>query len=133
MRRQLIPEGHSRPVGRYSPGLAVSGSGTLIFVTGQVAVDGDGKLLHPGDAGRQASVVFENLATVLAAGGGSLCDLVSIVIYAVDVKRDFRAISSVRDRVLSEPAPASTLVEVAGLVEDGVLLEISGVAVVGDR
>lgn len=130
MRRTLVPDGHSKPVGAYAPGVAVTG-GQLVFVSGQVATDAAGEVLRRGDPAGQTEVVFERLAEVLRSAGGGLHDLVSLVIYVVDVKRDFAAISTVRNRVLSDPAPASTLVEVAGLVEDGVLVEISGVAVVG--
>ncbi|MFC0435089.1 RidA family protein [Kutzneria buriramensis] len=125
--RALIPAGHSKPIGRYSPGVSVDG---LVFVSGQVATDADGAVLHPGDAAGQTEVVFERLRQVLAEAGGILADLVSVIVYVVDVKRDFQAVSGVRNRVLAEPGPASTLVEVSRLAEDGCLVEISGVAVV---
>jgi enamine deaminase RidA (YjgF/YER057c/UK114 family) len=129
MRNALIPAGHSKPVGRYSPGIAVQG-GSLVFVSGQVATDESGAVLEPGDVAGQTRVVFDRMGQVLKAAGGTLADLVSLVIYVVDVRRDFAAVSGVRNGLLSEPAPASTLVEVAALVEDGCLVEISGVAVV---
>lgn len=125
--RALVPAGHSKPIGRYSPGVAVD---RLVFVSGQVATDVHGAVLHPGDAAGQAEVVFERIGQVLAEAGGTLSDLVSVVVYVVDVKRDFPAVSGVRNRLLGEPAPASTLVEVSRLAEDGCLVEISGVAVV---
>lgn len=128
MRKALIPDGHSKPVGRYSPGIAVQG-GQLVFVSGQVSTDENGTVLKPGDAAGQTEVVFDRIAQVLAAAGATLADLVSLVIYVVDVRRDFPAISGVRNRLLSDPAPSSTLVEVASLVEDGCLVEISGIAV----
>jgi enamine deaminase RidA (YjgF/YER057c/UK114 family) len=130
--KALLPAGHSKPVGSYSPGIAtpLPGAGSLVFVSGQVATDAAGRVLRPGDAGAQAEIVFERIANVLAAAGGGLRDLVSVVIYLSDVARDFERVSAVRNGVLGDPAPASTLVEVAALAEPGCLVEISGVAVV---
>lgn len=128
----LIPVGHSKPIGRYSPGIAVGvpAGARLVFVSGQVATDDTGTVLCPDDAGGQATVVFDRIAEVVSSSGASLSDLVSLVIYLVDVRRDFAAVSAVRNTVLGEPAPASTLVEVSRLAEPGCLVEISAVAVV---
>ena len=132
MKTTLIPQGHSKPVGKYSPGLSVDG-GRFVFVSGQVATDAHGTVLAPGDAAKQTEVVFDRIEQVLAQAGATLADLVSLVIYVVDVKRDFAAVSGVRNRVLNDPSPTSALVEVSSLVEDGCLVEISGIAVVGPK
>jgi 2-iminobutanoate/2-iminopropanoate deaminase len=126
----LVPEGHSKPVGKYSPGIALrpEAAGSLVFVSGQVATDEHGRLLHPGDAGGQAEVVFDRLAAVLAAAGLGLADLVSLTIYVCDLGENFAAVSAVRNARLSEPGPSSAFVGVAALVEDGCLVEISGIA-----
>lgn len=127
----LTPEGHSKPVGRYSPGVVASApvDTRWVFVSGQVAVDARGSLVGPGDAGRQATEVFARIEQVLAQAGAALSDLVSLVIYLVDIG-DFPAVSAVRNRVLGEPAPSSTLVVVNRLVEAGCLVEVSGVALI---
>ncbi|GGM53933.1 enamine deaminase RidA [Longimycelium tulufanense] len=129
----LVPAGHSKPIGRYSPGVALSLplAGKLVFVSGQVATDQHGNVLSPGDAGGQTRVVFERIRGVLRAAGGDLPDIVNLVVYVADVKRDFTEISTVRNEMLGEPAPASTLVEVSRLAEEGCLVEISAIAVVG--
>ncbi|MER5214816.1 RidA family protein [Streptomyces sp. NPDC002838] len=133
--QSVVPSGHSKPIGRYSPGLScrMTGSSRMVFVSGQVATDAQGTVLSPGDAGGQAEAVFDNIRTVLQAADASLSDLVSVQIFLADVVRDFPAVSAVRNRVLGEPAPASVLVEVSRLAEDGCLVEISGVAIVDDR
>ena len=130
-RIQLVPSGHSKPVGKYSPGIAVTPAPgqRMIFVSGQVATDRHGTVRSPGDAGGQTEVVFERIGQVLAQAGGTLDDLVSLVIYLVNMK-DFTAVSTVRNRVLGTPAPSSTLVQVAALAENGCLVEISGIAVI---
>jgi 2-iminobutanoate/2-iminopropanoate deaminase len=130
----LIPEGHSKPIGRYSPGVQVPvpAGGSLIFVSGQVATDDQGKVLAADDPGGQARLVFERIAQVLAPAGASLADLVSVTIFLTDVAADFAAVSAVRNEVLSEPPPASVLVEVSHLAEPGCLVEIAGIAVLGN-
>lgn len=129
----LIPPGHSKPVGRYSPGVsaALPSGARMLFVSGQVATDKNGAVMASGDAQGQTEVVFQRMAQVLASAGGTLMDLVSVQIFLVDIARDFPAVSAVRDRVFGEFPPASTLVQVAGLVEPGVLVEINGVALLG--
>lgn len=129
-RKTLVPAGHSKPVGRYSPGVALQSeaAGSLVFVSGQVATDERGRLLHPDDPAGQAEVVFDRLAAVLAAAGLELADLVSLTIYVRDLAANFAAVSAVRNARLSEPGPSSAFVGVAALVEDGCLVEISGIA-----
>lgn len=131
----LIPEGHSKPIGKYSPGIAVSAptGAQLVFVSGQVATDDQGRVLSPGDAGKQTEIVFERIERVLDRAGATLGDLVSVVIYLTDVRRDFTMVSEVRNRVLHDPPPSSALVEVSRLAEPGCLVEISGVAMVHDQ
>jgi 2-iminobutanoate/2-iminopropanoate deaminase len=130
-RTALVPRGHSKPIGKYSPGIAVTlGAGSrLVFVSGQIATAHDGTVLAPGDAAGQAEIVFERISQVLARAGGDLSNLTSLVIYLTDVIGDFAAVSGVRNRVLAAPAPSSTLVEVSRLAEPGCLVEISGTAV----
>ncbi|AOJ06095.1 enamine deaminase RidA [Burkholderia sp. ABCPW 14] len=127
------PAGHSRPIGKYSPAVSVPiGAGQrLLFISGQVATDADGAVLAPGDAGAQTEAVFERLARILDTAGGDLSALVNVVIYLRDIA-DFPAVSAVRNRVLGTPPPASTLVQVASLAEAGCVVEISGIAVIGE-
>jgi enamine deaminase RidA (YjgF/YER057c/UK114 family) len=130
----IVPAGHSRPVGRYSPGLAVplDEGRDLVMVSGQVASDDAGRLVGADSPAAQAEAVFDRLEAVLQAAGGGLADLVSVVIYLVD-RDHFGPVSAVRNRRLGDPPPASTLVVVARLAEEGRLVEISGVAVVARR
>lgn len=128
-RRILVPPEHSKPVGSYSPGVAVdlAPSSRLVFVTGQVATDSEGTVLCQGDPAGQTHVVFDRIAAILAEAGAELGDLVSLVVYLPDLSH-FHAVSSVRNERLGAHAPSSTLVEVSRLVEAGCLVEISGVA-----
>ncbi|MGI9506105.1 MAG: RidA family protein [Geminicoccaceae bacterium] len=130
-KKTLCPEVHSRPIGAYSPGMSLklSDQMTLVFVAGQVATDEDGQVLHPSDAAGQTRIVFERIASVLDEAGGDLSHLVSLTIYVTDLA-DFDAVSGIRNEILGRRrlAPASALVQVAGLVEAGCLVEISAIA-----
>ena len=134
MKVPLLPEGHSRPIGRYSPGIAwtVSPGDRLVFVTGQVAVDAEGRTLALGDPAGQTEIVFHNIERVLAEAGGGLEDLVSLTVYLTD-RDDFQHVSRVRNAVLPDVAPSSTLVVVASLADPDHVVEISGVAIVPAR
>lgn len=121
------------------PGLApapgyshvVSGSGRLVFVAGQVALDEHGNVVGPGDVARQAEQVSENIRLALAAAGATFPDVVKLNYYLLDVG-SLPAVRQVRDRYVdtSRP-PASTAVEVKGLFRPEFLVEIEAVALVG--
>lgn len=131
MTRALItPPDHTKAIGAYSPGVKVSLEGkSLLFISGQVASDENGKAIGPGDPALQTEYVFQKIRAVLKEAGGDLEDLASVVIYVKSID-DFPAISGVRNKYLATARPSSTLVEVSRMALDEVLVEISGVAVV---
>ena len=126
----ISPKGHTKPIARYSPAIsvAISPGDRLLFISGQVASDSAGKTVFPGDPAGQTGYVFEKIEHLLVEAGGGLRDLVSLIIYLTDMA-NFEVVSSVRNRVLAEPAPTSTLLEVSGLALADHLVEISAVAV----
>ena len=125
------PEGVSPPVaGGYSHAVRVAlADATAIYVSGQLALDAAGTLVGIGDARAQARQVFENLRTILDANGATFTDVVKIDTFVTDLAA-LPAIREVRRGYLGEAPPASTLVEVAGLIEPDALLEVDLVAVV---
>ena len=127
----LVPESHSPPIGAYSPGVSVTmeAGDRLVFVSGQVAVDANGRTMFPTSPGEQARCVFERVDAVLASAGATKEDLVALTIYLTDID-DFDQISPVRDEWAPDPAPSSTLIEVSGLAVDDHHVEVSGIAVV---
>jgi enamine deaminase RidA (YjgF/YER057c/UK114 family) len=66
MQHVVAPEGVAAGRG-YSQ--VVTGRGRLVMVSGQIAQDGRGELVGPGDSAAQARQVFENLRRCLAAAG----------------------------------------------------------------
>ena len=120
------PEGLP-PVNGYSH--AVAYSGRTVVVSGQVPLDADGNLVGRGDPERQMVQVFANIATALVAAGLSMDDVVKLTVYLTDLS-DLDAFRRVRDRqIRAGQPPASTLVQVRGLINPEFRVEIDVVAV----
>jgi len=103
-------------------------AGDLLFVSGFVPVDGDGKLV-PGDVVAQTRQVFANIGAVLEAAGAGFGDVVKVTVFLIDID-DRQAVNTVRREVFGSARPASTLVEVSRLVVPGALIEVEAVAVI---
>src|SRR3954454_20991823 len=67
----------------FSQAVAVVGSARTIYVGGQNAVSGDGKVVGIGDLAAQTEQAFANLRTVLGEAGADLHDIVKWTIYVV--------------------------------------------------
>lgn len=128
MAKQFItPQGMMAPTG-YS--YAVKKSGTPVFIAGQVALDGTGRLVGEGDAAAQTEQVFQNLRTVVQACGGTMDDIVKITIYTVDAAHR-PAIVAARQRHFKEGQyPASTYIVITALALPQFLVEIEAVAMI---
>jgi reactive intermediate/imine deaminase len=128
VRRFLSPATLPAPFG-YSHVVDAAGS-RLVYVSGQVPLDRDGRLVGEGDLDAQTRQVFENLTAALEAAQASWADVVKLNYFVVDVSR-IASVRAIRDEYVdTEHPPASTLVEVSRLFRDDVLIEIDAVAVV---
>lgn len=106
------------------------GDGALLMLAGQVAVDDEGAVVAPGDAGAQAERVFEIVRDVLAAHGAGFDDVLHIRTFLTDLG-DLPAYGAVRRRLFRRtPPPASTTVQVGRLFLAGAVLEVEVTAVV---
>ncbi len=106
--------------------------GRTLYLSGQIAVDAQGKLVGAGDFRAQVKQVFENLNTRLAEGGATFKDVVKLNFYLTDAS-EMQALREVRDSYINLAAPpASTLVVVKQLVRPEYLLEVEAVAVAGE-
>jgi enamine deaminase RidA (YjgF/YER057c/UK114 family) len=108
----------------------VAGEGRTIFITGQVAWDGQGILVGGKDCEKQLQQCFENVENILGAVGGALADIVSLTIFFLDPK-DLPVIQKVRaTKFTPEMAPASILIQTPGLVIPELLVELVPIAVI---
>lgn len=127
----INPDGLPAPVGPYS-NVVTSPPGKLVFVAGQVALDGDGNLVGEGDIVAQTRQVMENIRLALEAAGATFADVVKIVNYITDAN-EFPKMAAVRREYLREPYPTSTLIEVQALLFPELLIEIEAMAVVPEE
>jgi 2-iminobutanoate/2-iminopropanoate deaminase len=100
---------------------------SLIFLSGQLSRDEEGRLVGAGDMAEQTRQAIRNMRTVLEAAGASLDDIVSIVVYTTDM-REFQKIVAARTEFFSEKLPTSTIVEVNHLADPGLLIEFQAIA-----
>ncbi|MCP3804647.1 RidA family protein [Allokutzneria sp. A3M-2-11 16] len=123
----LRPEGLP-PVNGYSH--VVATTGTMIVVSGQVPVNGAGRFIGRDDPEAQMRQVFANLAIALAAAGATMDHLVKLTVYLTDLA-DLDVFRRVRDEHIShENPPASSLVQVSGLVNPAFRVEIDALAAI---
>ena len=127
MSRQLISSGGpwEEAVG-YSRAVRV---GNLVFVAGTTAAQQDGTVFGGDDAYLQAKRCFEIIANALAAAGAEMADVVRTRMYVTDISR-WEEIGRAHGEVFRDTRPAATMVQVAGLIAPGMLVEIEADAVV---
>jgi enamine deaminase RidA (YjgF/YER057c/UK114 family) len=100
----------------------------MVVVSGQVPLDAQGRLVGRDDPAAQVRQVFENLRTALAAAGASMSQVVKLTVFLTDLAHlpEFRR---VRDEFITGQAPpASSLVQVSGLVNPAFCVEIEALA-----
>jgi reactive intermediate/imine deaminase len=127
--RRMNPPTLNKPTG-YTHVVMATG-GRTIYLSGQVALDRDGKVAGPGDFRAQAEQVFKNLQAALAAAGAGFEDVVKMNTYILDMA-NAPALREVRSAYLKSDPPASTLVEVRKLARDEFMLEIEAIAVIAE-
>ena len=103
--------------------------GNFDMVSGSTATGPDGAALHPGDTGAQARLCLNRIGQALTALGAGWDDVVRTVVYLAPGARWEQAADAHRD-VLGAVRPANTMLQVAGLIGDGFLVEIEAQAVV---
>lgn len=127
MTRQAISSDRApTALGPYSQAVR---AGQLLFCSGQLPLDGKGRLLD-GDIKALAGQIFDNLDAVLQAAGGDTRNIVKLTIYLLDLD-DFAEVNQVMRERFSEPYPARATVAVAGLPL-GARMEVEAVAVLDD-
>jgi 2-iminobutanoate/2-iminopropanoate deaminase len=107
---------------------AVKAAG-LAYVSGTLAQDATGRVLHHGDVRAQTRLTLERMREVLAAAGSSLEQVAAVTVY-LTTPDDFQAMNEVYRTFWPASAPARTTV-ITELVAPGGLVEITMVAAVG--
>ncbi len=128
MTKKFVNPAGMKPLGMYTQVVVASG-GSIAFISGQVATDGQGKIVGAGDIQAQAVQVFENLKLALGGIGATFEDIIKFTIYIVELNPERRkAVMEVRGRYISQKnPPAATMIGVDQLVEPELLVEIEAV------
>jgi 2-iminobutanoate/2-iminopropanoate deaminase len=124
MKKAFVSPTAPKPIGPYSQ---VVQSGKMLYLSGQIPLGADGKLVE-GDVSAQARQVLNNLKGVLDAAGASMNDVVKTTIFLADLS-DFENVNKVYAEYFQEPYPARSTIQ-AGKLPRGAALEIDAIAIV---
>ena len=103
--------------------------GDAAWVSGTTAMV-DGAVAHPGDAAAQTRQALEIIAESLQRAGFSINDVVRTRMYVTDISR-WEEIGRAHGEVFGDIRPATTMVQVAALIDPAMLVEIEADAVRG--
>ena len=119
----IVPKGSAPPLAPYSPGAK---AGNVVYVSGTLAMDKEGKTIGVGDARAQTRFILESIRAVLEAAGGSLRDVAFNHIFLKDLK-DYAAMNEVYREYFPSQQPARYCIR-ADLVKPEFLVEIAAIA-----
>ena len=117
----ILPEA----TGNYTHGTLVTGASRIVFVSGQVPWEEEGKI--PEDFESQCRLVWRNVLAVLAEAGMGVRNLAKVTVYLSD--RQYRAANGrIRQEVLGDHTPALTII-ITDIYAPEWLLEIEAIAI----
>ena len=114
--------------------MSVATGSRMVFLAGQVARDADGNPVGAGDLAAQVEQAYLNIATALAAVGGSFDDVAKLTVYVVDWSPEKlpllgEGVGRAAAKLGVDPVKPITLLGVAGLGEPDLLVEVEATAV----
>ncbi len=123
-RRRISSGGPFETVAGYSRAVVV---GDGCWVAGTTDAGSDGRSLHPGDLAAQTRAALGIIEAALADAGFSLADVVRTRMFVTDISRAGE-VTAIHGEVFAAIRPAATLVEVSGLIDPSLLVEIEAEA-----
>ena len=113
-REEFMVPGMAEPVSHFTH---VVRAGRIVFVSGCVATDGEGRLVGGSDVVAQTRQTLENIKRCLTAAGATFADICKVTVFLRNIN-DREKVNTVRKEYFGKHRPASTLVEISRLVRD---------------
>jgi len=128
--RYVNPEG--LPISKSYTQLVTTNGGQIIYISGQVAADKSGEIMHKGDFVAQTKQVYENLKIALNSVGATFNDVIKTTTYVVNTDAEkIKIVREIRGQYHTGPnPPASTYVGVQGLADESIMVEIEAIVVI---
>ncbi|MFT4997542.1 MAG: reactive intermediate/imine deaminase [Chitinophagales bacterium] len=129
MTHKIVIQTNNAPaaIGPYSQAIK---AGNTVYISGQIPLDPTTMQMETGDIQAQTRRVFNNIAAIASAAGGSFEHMVKLNISVTDLA-NFAAVNQVMEEYCSQPFPARACVGVASLPKDAEV-EIEAIMVVDD-
>jgi enamine deaminase RidA (YjgF/YER057c/UK114 family) len=119
-RRTISSGGPWEAIAGYSRAVVI---GDACAVSGTTDAGPDGRSRHPGDMAAQARAVFEIIGRALVEAGFAMTDVIRTRMFLTDIGRA-PEVSAIHREVFGDIRPASTMVQVAALIDPSLLIEI---------
>jgi reactive intermediate/imine deaminase len=128
-REEIWVPGMPQPISHFDH---VVRAGRLVFVSGCVASDDQGRTVGGSDIVAQTRQVHENIKRCLAAAGATFADVCKVTVFLKNIAHR-EAVNTVRKEYFGASRPASTLIEISQFVRPDLLIEIETVAVLPEK
>lgn len=107
----------------------IEGQGKLLFCSGQVSMDAEGRPQHADDLRAQMELSMQNLEALVEKAGMTLSNVVRLTIYTTEIDEVFKNFDAITSRLdAANVKPAQTLLGVARLALPQLKIEIEATA-----
>jgi enamine deaminase RidA (YjgF/YER057c/UK114 family) len=104
-------------------------TGSLVFVSGTVAVDGGSKVIEPNNYYEQTKFIIQKIEKALEQAGASLKDVVRTRMYVLDIEQ-WEEVARAHKEYFEDIKPVTSMVQISKLIADDLVVEIEADAVI---